>query len=75
MPMKRQRYDIKFGEGEEEVYKAVELARLGRGMTRKGFIMHAIANTYPELSELIVSWLMRYKNANRKAAKEDLNNN
>lgn len=69
--MKTQRFDIKFHPSDSKVYTAIETVRKGRGMTRKGFVMHAIANTYPELTEPVVNWLMRSK-TNRKAAEETL---
>lgn len=64
---------IRFRENDMHIFNRLEEVRTAKGMTRKGFVMHALANTYPELTEEIVAWLMGRKTVDRKAVLEATN--
>lgn len=57
--MKTQSYQIQFSPEEQELYDAIEQARITHGLTRKGMILYALANQYPELTETIVRSMLQ----------------
>lgn len=50
---------------EQPLFDKIDTVRRARGMSRKGFIMHGIANMCPELTEEIVSYLISSDSAPR----------
>lgn len=69
----RTNWIVWFDDKDMEIHDKIEDVRRAKGMTKKGFILYAIANMIPELAPDILDYLMkRPRSRIAKSIREDI---